>query len=177
MNSPFACPVFTTGPLENILNDYSYWFGVPLLLIGGYLAFAGGKFTAVTLFIFSTLAITMSLLFSIYLFLMPSYTPAFTVPIVFIVCLGMGLGMGYGAAKWPKIGVVIMGFALGSMLGLIIYHTFLESTVSTVLAASITIFGVALLAAILYLTLFDYMVIVTSAIFGSYLFIRVSRSL
>lgn len=36
----------------------------------------------------------------------------------------------------------------------------------------ITIFGVAILSSILYFTLQDYMIIITSAIFGSYIFIR-----
>lgn len=174
MNSPHACPVFTAGPLETIIIDYAVWLAIPLILIGGYLAFVGGRFTAVTLFIFSSLFITMGLMFSIFLFLLPSATPMFAVPIIFVICLGMGLGMGYGAAKWPKVGVVIMGFSLGCLLGFLIYHSFLEKTVGTNLAMLITIFGVAVLAAILYITLFDFMVIITSAIFGSYFLIRVS---
>lgn len=174
MNSPHACPVLTTGPLGLVLSDYAYWFGVPLILIGGYLAFVGGKFPAVTLFIFSAFAVSLSLLFSIYLLFMPSFTPTWTVPIIFLICLGMGLGMGYGAAKWKEIGIVIMGFSLGSLLGFLVYKAFLEGTVDSQMSKIITIFGVAILSSILYFTLQDYMIIITSAIFGSYIFIRVS---
>ena len=105
---------------------------------------------------------------------MPSWAPVWTVPVVGIVCLGMGLGMGYGAAKWPKIGVVIMGLSLGSLLGFLIFWAFLSSAVNTTTARIITVVGVALVTAILYFLLFDHMVIITSAIFGAYILIRVS---
>ena len=89
----------------------------------------------------------------------------------------MGIGMGYGASKWPRIGVIIMGFSLGSLLGFLIYWGFMESSVNTTAAKSITIIGVAVFAAIVYIVLFDHMVIITSAIFGAYILIRVSSCL
>ena len=85
--------------------------------------------------------------------------------------------MGYGAAKWPRIGVLVMGFSLGSLLGFLIYWGFMESSVEAGTAKGITITGVALFTAIVYITLFDHMVIITSAIFGAYILIRVSSTL
>jgi len=174
MNSPHACPVMSTGPLSKFMTKHAYWIGAPLILIGGYLAFAGGRFPGVTIAIFSTLTVFLAQLFAIFVFVLPNFSPSWTVPVVGFVCLGMGLGMGYGAAKWPKIGVVIMGTSLGCLLGFLIYWAFLESAVATNTARVITILGVALVTAVLYFTLFDHMVIVTSAIFGAYIFIRVS---
>ena len=145
-----------------------------MIILGGYLCFVGGRFTGITLALFSTLAVMLIQLFSIYIFVLPNFSPAWTVPLVGGICLGMGLGMGYGAAKWPKIGVVIMGFSLGSLLGFLIYYAFMASAVNTTTAKVITILGVAAATAALYITLFDHMVIVTSAIFGAYILIRVS---
>jgi hypothetical protein len=177
MNSPHACPVMSTGPLSKFMTKNAYFIGLPLILIGGYLAFVGGRFPGVTIAIFSTLTVFLAQLFAIFLFVLPNFSPSWTVPVVGFVCLGMGLGMGYGAAKWPKIGVVIMGTSLGCLLGFLIYWAFLESSVATNTARFITILGVALVTAVLYFTLFDHMVIITSAIFGAYIFIRVSISL
>jgi hypothetical protein len=176
MNSPHACPVLSTGPLSQFLKDYAYWIGVPMILIGGYLAFVGGRFPGTTLFIFSTLAIALTQLFLMFLFVLPKFSPVWTVPVIFFVNLGMGLGMGYGAAKWPKTGVMIMGFSLGSLLGFLIYWSFLSASVTTTMAKSLTILGVALFTAVIYLVLFDFMVIITSAVFGAYILIRVSSS-
>ena len=172
MNSPHACPVLSSGPLARFLEDGGYFIGAPMLLIGGYLCFFGGKHPGVTLFIFSTLAVGLIELFMLYLFVLPNFVPVWTVPIVGSVCLGMGLGMGYGAAKWPKIGVMIMGFCLGSLLGYLVYWSFLIGSVNTTTAKLVTILGVALFTAILYIAIYDHMVIVTSAIFGAYILVR-----
>ena len=125
MNSPHACPVISAGPLATFLEDSGYYLGVPAILIGGYLCFVGGRFPGTTLFIFSTLSVALIQLFMLYLLVIPNFAPVWTVAIVGIVCLCMGLGMGYGAAKWPKIGVMIMGFSLGALIGFTIYYAFL----------------------------------------------------
>lgn len=104
--------------------------------------------------------------------MLPNFVPSWTVPVVGFVCLGMGLGMGYGAAKWPKIGVMIMGFSIGSLIGFLVYYAFISSSVNTATSKTITILVVGLFTGIMYLVFFDYMVIITSAIFGSYILIR-----
>ena len=174
MNSPHACPVLSAGPLATFLEEEAYWIGVPMMIIGAYLCFVGGRFSGTTLFIFSTLAVALLQLFTLFLFVLPNFSPIWTVYIVGIVCLGMGIGMGYGASKWPNIGIMIMGLSLGSLIGFIIYWTFIEAAIATTAAKVITILGVAVFTAILYVWLFDHMVIVTSAVFGSYILIRVS---
>lgn len=176
VNSPHACPVLSLGPLGEILTNYNYWLGVPMIAIGGYLCFVGGQFPSVTLLLFTTLAVSIAQIFAIYILVLPSFMPTWSVPIIYFVNLGMGLGLGYGASKWPKIGMVVMGLSMGSLLGFLLYYSFLASTVSSMLAKMITIGSVALFAAILYLVLLDQMIIVTSAIFGAYIFTRVSSN-
>ena len=177
MNSPHACPVLQMGPLGEILENYNYYIGIPMLLIGGYLAFVAGKFPGVTLLLFTTLAVCLAQLFALYIFVLPAFAPTWSVLIVFPVTLGMGVGLGYGASKWPKIGIVIMGLSMGSLLGFFVYYMFLASSVDSSTAKVITVGGVALFSGIIYVVLFDQMIITTSAIFGSYILIRVSYSL
>lgn len=172
MNSPHACPVLQMGPLGEILENYNYYIGIPMLLIGGYLAFVAGKFPGVTLLLFTTLAVCLAQLFALYIFVLPAFAPTWSVLIVFPVTLGMGVGLGYGASKWPKIGIVIMGLSMGSLLGFFVYYMFLASSVDSSTAKVITVGGVALFSGIIYVVLFDQMIITTSAIFGSYILIR-----
>ena len=113
----------------------------------------------------------------LFLYVLPNFSPSWTVPVVGVVCLGMGIGMGYGAAKWPKIGVLIMGFSLGSLLGFLIYWSFISSSVDTSAAKWITITAVGVFTAIMYIVLFDHCVIITSAFFGAYILIRVSKNI
>ena len=175
MNSPHACPVFTVGPLQTVLSDYGYWIGVPIIALGAYLSFVGGRYTGITLFLFTTLAVALIQLFAVYIFVLPGFTPVWTVPIIFIITLGMGAGLGYGAIQWQGIGMMVMGFSLGSLLGFGVYYFFLQSVVDTRTAKGITVLGVAIASMVLFMTLYDYMVITVSAIFGSYILIRVSK--
>ena len=124
--------------------------GIPCLIIGSYLCFLAGQFPNLTLFLFTTMAVSLAQLFSLYLFVLPNFSPSWTVPIVYIPALGMGLGLGYGAAKWPKIGIVVMGLSMGSLLGLLIYYLFMVASVNSTVAKVITVGGVALFSAIIY---------------------------
>ena len=172
MNSPHACPVATAGALSTVISDWKYLIGAPAILLGAYFAFTGGKYTGVTLFIFCSVAIFLAGMISVFTIVLPPMIPQWTVLVVGFVCLGMGLGMGYGALRWPKIGLVIMGLSLGALFGLFLYWAFIGSAVESSLAKALTIVGIALMSAILWITISDHMVIVASAIFGSYLFIR-----
>ena len=118
---------------------------------------------------------SLAQLFGLYLFVFPNFFPTWTVAIVFPVTLGMGLGLGYGASRWPKIGIVVMGLSMGCLLGFMLYYLFMASSVNGTLAKVLTVGGVALATGIIYMLLFDHMIIVTSAIFGAYTFVRVSK--
>ena len=178
MNSPHACPVIASGALGRFITDYTYYLAFPAIIIGLYLFAVGGKYPEFTLALFSTLAITLSLLTVLYVAVLPYQCPSWTVWIVGFVCLGLGAGMGYGAAKWPKIGIAIMGASLGSLIGYGLYTLIMKNSedlsggnVGTKLAMIGSI-GLFTLAFSVYL--FEYAIITTSAIFGSYILIRVS---
>jgi len=175
MNSPHGCPVLSTGPLGIIIVSYAWWIGLPLMIIGGYLLGAGGRFPKVTLALFTTLAACLSSLFVLFAGVFPANAPAWSVLIVGIVTFCMGAGLGYGAAKWPRIGIVVMGLSLGSLLGYSVYWLFLESHLASKNSLMLQWAVVAvtgLTCAIVCIFLFDYAVIITSAIFGAYALIR-----
>ena len=175
MSSPSGCPVLTTGPLGVFIEKYAYWIGLPMLVIGGYLMSKGGRFPRTTLAMFSAISVTNLLLFILYLYVLPSFAPVWTVWIVGVVCVGMGGGLGFGAAKWPRIGIMCMGASLGSLLGYIIYWLFLKQSLAdsnSAMLKQMIIFVVALVTVLVCLFLFDEAVIITSGVFGAYIFVR-----
>lgn len=175
MSSPHGCPVLSTGPLGVFIERFAYWIGIPMLLIGGYLMSTGGRFPRTTLAMFSAISVTNLLLFILYLYVLPSFAPVWTVWIVGIVCAGMGGGLGFGAAKWPRIGIMCMGASLGSLIGYGIYWLFLKQSLAdsgSTLLKQLIIFVVTLVTVLICLFLFDEAVIITSGIFGAYIFVR-----
>lgn len=117
MNSEHGCPVWTTGTLAMFMDEYSIWLGVPLIIMGLYLMSAGGRYPKSTLFCFTTFMTTIMFTETLYINLMPSYTPLWTVWVSLIVTTGMGVGLGFGAAWWPRIGVGFIGLCFGGLLG------------------------------------------------------------
>ena len=149
-----------------------------MVIIGGYFVGAGGRFPTTSFLLFTTLVVANFLLFGLYMFLLPSeYMPMWTVYIFTPVCYCMGAGLGYGAAKWPKIGITVIGFTIGAMFGQIL-HAFITTNTQGTSAHWMVdwsvVVGSGLLASVICIFLFDYAVIIGSGIVGSYLLIRVS---
>lgn len=93
------------------------------------------------------------------------------------VCFAMGAGLGYGAAKWPKIGIAVISFTIGAIFGSLIHSAVgpdhhLNSAGFVIDWAIMLASG--LLAACICIFLFDYAVILGSGVCGAYLLIRVS---
>jgi hypothetical protein len=148
------------------------------MILGGYFVVSGGRFPTTSFLLFTTLAVANYLLFGLYMWLLPSeFMPMWTVYIFSPVCYFMGAGLGYGAAKWPKIGISVIAFTIGSLFG-----SFLHSVISTnvddtskhYIVDWAVLVSSGLLAAVICIFLFDYAVILGSGIVGAYLLIRVS---
>jgi hypothetical protein len=150
-----------------------------MMLIGAFFLVMGGRYPTVSFMLFTTLAIGNILLFSLFAYLLPAeYMPLWTVGLFAPVCFIMGGGLGYGAAKWPKIGIAVIAFSVGGTFGQIMHSTFttssgLDQTTHFVEWAIIIASGA--LAAVICIFLFDYAVIIGSGMCGAYLFIRVSN--
>jgi len=175
MNSPHGCPVLTTGPLGVFIVKYAWWLGLPMILIGMYMLTAGGRYPKTTLALFTTLAASLTSIFVLFAGVFPANSPSWSVLIVGFVCFCMGGGLGFGAAKWPRIGIVCMGLSLGSLIGYCVYWFFLKSHLansSSILLQWAVIAITGLTCAIMCIFLFDHAVIITSAIFGAYALIR-----
>lgn len=89
-----------------------------MMILGGYFIGTGGRFPTTTFLLFTTISVANFLLFGLYMFILPSqYLPMWTVYIFGPMCYCMGAGLGYGAAKWPKVGITVIGFTIGALFG------------------------------------------------------------
>lgn len=175
MNSPHGCPVLTTGPLGIVIVRFAWWIGAPLIIMGMYLLTVGGRYPKTTLALFTTLAASLTSIFVLFSAVFPANSPAWSVLVVGIVTFCMGGGLGFGAAKWPRIGIVCMGLSLGGLIGYCVYWLFLESHLAnkdSLLLQWAVVAVTGLTCAIICIFLFDFAVIITSAIFGAYALIR-----
>ena len=167
------------GPLGQFIEKAKYWLGAPMILIGLFFIGNGGRYPTTSFFLFSTLTVGSSLLFGIFIFLLPSeFMPMWTVYLFAPVCYAMGAGLGYGAAKWPKIGIAVIAFAIGALFGSFVHSAIVpvetKMGATSFLADWAIFFSSGLIVALICIFLFDYAVILGAGICGAYLFIRVS---
>ena len=43
-----------------------------------------------------------------------------------IVALGIGSGVGYASAKYPRVGVLLVGTWIGGLIGSVLYNTLIH---------------------------------------------------
>lgn len=105
----------------------------------------------------------------------PDDIPYWAVWLNLIVCTGMGSGIGFAAAKWSRVGVLLIGAWIGGLFGGVLYtsvfHYWAED--NPILAVWLTIALTGLVVAVLSMIFFDQAVIIGSSIGGAYCFIRV----
>ena len=175
MTAKEGCPVFSVHSLYTFAEKYPYWIGALFMAVGGFLLALGGKQYKVTMFLAGLGFIYIIVLGGIFVFLLPVNTPEWSVWVGIGISTLIGSVVGYGSAKWPRIGVMLIsllaGTAIGTILYMTVFITFLPDENSKLIMWG-CIAGCALLITILCVALFDIATILGSAIIGSYLLVR-----
>ncbi len=169
-----GCPVFSMHALYTFCIAYKHFIGVLLMVIGGFLIGAGGRNYKTSMFMAGEAVVILIVMLGIYCFVMPVDTPMWTVWVCLGVSSGIGCGVGYAAARWPRLGVMIISSLIGLLLGHLLYNLIVSSFVDTgnVLAIWITMAASAVIVSLISVFLFDLAVIFGTAIAGAYLFVR-----
>ena len=136
--------------------------GVPVCLFGLTL-YKPLFFVTGTLF---TIAIILLIFYSTF---MKSTTESWAVWLVLGLSLLVGLIVGFIVMKISKLGAAILAFVGGYCGALLIWNTFLYLTTNEEWLFWTFTIGIAVICAILALVLFDHVVIISSALFGSWL--------
>jgi len=177
-NTKEACPVLSFRTFWEFLERYYILLGCLMVLIGGFLAFAGGRFYKATMFMAAQFGFAITLLMFLYIKVIPTHCPEWVVWLSLMVTLGIGAGIGYAAAAWARIGVLIISVWVGGVIGAILYNTFiyLMASKNPLLVLWLSIAAMAIMIGVLSMIFFDHAVIFGSSIIGSYIFIRVNFS-
>lgn len=175
-DSNVGCPTMSIGPLYEFTDRFWYLIAFPILLIGIFLLFAGGRNPKATMFIIPTLAITCAINSFLWIDIFPSTSPVWAVAITFIVGLCMGAGLGFGAAYWPRLGIFTISCTIGAFIGACIYIGVLAGDTDDSVNGSLvfwmsTLVSGVFLAAICVI-FYDFAVIIGSAFIGAFLFVR-----
>lgn len=135
----------------------------------------GGRFFKVTFFLTGTFTLSALILIILFAGVYPDDIPFWAVWLNLFVATGMGAGIGFAAAKWSRVGVLLIGAWIGGLLGGVLYTSVFSpfAEANPLLAVWLTIVLSAVVVSILSMIFFDHAVIIGSAIGGAYCIIRV----
>lgn len=160
--------------MTKFILDLYYLIAFPMIAAGVCLLLFGGRNPTTALALITTSLVGTIWLYAIYA-LLPPYTPSWSVFLIMYFSYGNGAALGLGATMSPKIGVMVCGGAFGFFVGLMVDLTLINRFVdSDSMASTWTILGFVGVFSILSIPMYDYSVILSSCVFGSYMTWRVS---
>jgi hypothetical protein len=167
----------TVGCRKDQLSGLWQWFNsnkwvmfAVFLVVGFLICFFGRLLFKPVIFIAGVMATVCLVWLIFYSTFLSSSTKSWVGWVVLGVSIVVGLLVGFLFIKFIKLGVFVLAGFGGYTLGLLLYNAFLYKIDSQVAFWCITV-GIALVAGVLGLFLFDHVLIHATAFFGSYLFI------
>jgi hypothetical protein len=176
MRTSEACPRLALGSLWNFFNDFYIFFGIFMIVLGGYLISFGAKFENYTLFLIGTCTVSTLFMIVIYAGFFPDKSEAWVVFLTLLISLGIGSAAGYAAMKFAKYGVILGGAWLGGIIGSVFYSVALRTLSESYPLAVMWLSIISLAGLVAYLAhrYFGVAMIFGTAIIGSFLIFRVS---
>jgi len=173
LRSKEACYKFTMNPLVRWLHVNAYIFGAVILVLGLFVGFFGRILFKPAICAIGTLAFVFFASLLIFSLFFNRDTLPWVEWTVFGVLIVLGLLVGLLLAKLSKLGVFVLAGWGGFCLGLILYNSFIYKLDNSH-AILFWIFNIllAIIAGVLSIYFFDHILILTTSLIGSYLFIR-----
>merc|ERR1712110_875405 len=170
-SSNHGCPAFSLDLFLAFVSEYWYIWGGVFILLGLFISFFGNAFVAVIIFLACGIAGWAFLPWLVFFIVEKAGgDPSVGVSwVIFGSCAVVGLLVGIFMAKCKKLAIALIGAGGGVALG------FMLTTVTKMESPAgyyCIIIGCALGAAILTWFLEDYVIMVATALFGSYAFVR-----
>jgi hypothetical protein len=168
-----ACYKFSLNPLVRWLQKYSNIWGAFLIVLGIVIALFGKPLFKPTIcFVGMIVFMGASSLFVFSVFFSRD-TPSYAGWIVFGVSLFVGAIVGLILAKLSRLGVAVLAGWGGFCLGMILYSAFMYKLDGDK-RILFWIFNISLgiIAGILSIFLFNHAIVISTAIIGSYAFVR-----
>jgi hypothetical protein len=175
LSAPYIAIYSSTGCATDafwtwVLNNKWVMFSLSLV-IGFILCFFGRKLWKPLFFLSGVLFTVFIILILFYTTFLNNKTESWVGWVVVAGSVLLGLIVGYIFMKISKLGAFVLAGWGGFCLGLLIWNSFLYlASTSNVLFWLFTV-GVGVVTGILALVFFDHIIILTSAIAGSYVFV------
>lgn len=170
-NSNQGCPDFSLDLFLAFVAQYWYIWGGVFILLGLFLSLFGNAFVAAVIFLAGTIAAWATLSWLVF-FIVDKAGAEPSEAVCWVIlgsCLLVGLLLGWLLTKCRKLAIALVGAGGGVALG------FMLTTVTLVSSGAgyyCIIIGCALAAAILTWFLEDYVIMLATALAGSYIFVR-----
>ena len=173
VKSYIGCVKLDVNPFIKFMNTYSYLFGVVLIVIGFIVGVFGKPLFKPTVCVVGTLVfLNITTLFLFTLFFSRD-TKEYVFWIVWSVCFILGGLFGLIMAKVSRLGMGVLAGWGGFCLGLILYSAFMyKLDDDRMIVYWCFNIGIAIIAGILSIIVFNHALIISTAIVGTYSFVR-----
>jgi hypothetical protein len=178
--TPEACPSSSISMINDVFNIEDWLIAIPEMLIGLFLLVEGGKQIHVTLFLVPAIVASYGINCVLFITLLPDNFPTYLTKLWFFIGLILGLMFGVAMSSSPRSGILFMGTSLGIVLGFLIYYCFIivlnsdssdeyEFSSKNLWVTTLTSVFICASASLIF---FDNAMIVSSAFYGAYIFVR-----
>jgi len=166
-----GCPAASLGLFLAFVAEYWYIWGAVFILVGLVVSFFGNAFIAFIIFLACGIAGWAFLSWLVFFIVEKAGgDPSVAVGwVIFISCAIVGIIIGYFLAKIRRLAIALIGAGGGVALGFLLTKV---TTVNSGPGYYCIIVGCALVAAVLTWFVEDYVIMVATALVGSYLFVR-----
>jgi len=166
-----GCQIGDLNAIWRFVEANSMIFGIVLMVLGSYNLTLGRKFVRPTIGIIFCLTTVAIILFLFYVFLLSDDAEKWVGWLLLTISVILGGIVGFFASKLIRVGVFFIGVWSGAGIGLLLNNMiFYKINNVAVLWVLMAVFGITL--GILSFFWYNYIVIICTSIFGSYLFVR-----
>ena len=170
MTAKDGCPALDINEIFVFFSQYAAFYGAIMIIIGLFINFLGRKSIKPTVFLISFVACTFCLLLILYSLFMQHEREMWVNWLVLGLCTIAGLIFGIFMAYSLKYGLALLSGSAGALLAFTLCNTFQLTQKPAIFYSIVVVF--ALLCIVITYKKSDQFMIFTTAMIGSYLFVR-----
>jgi hypothetical protein len=171
LTSSSVCPSFDLNALWSFLDEYSYIWGVLLIVGGIFLGFFGRKLFKAAIFMVTAIFVVFGILLLFYTTFLKESTEVWIGWTVLACSILIGLVAGFFMMKLERVGAALLAAWGGFLMGIMLNEMVLYLAESPALFWTVSI-GMAVVAGVLSFFFYEHVLINMTAFGGSYMLIR-----
>ncbi len=176
METSQACQTSSYALVGEFIEDLGPLLGLILITAGSVITFFGAYWQKLFMLVTSAAAVTAYILVIEYSFIVPSFAPNWWHYAAWGVAIAIGTIVGLMAAVYINMGLILVGFALGTTGAFIVYDAFLIHIFEHEDAQAYALWAIIIFSsvccAILTYYIYKHMLVLASAIIGGFCLMR-----